>query len=74
VNAQRGAEAKVVRLIGFLAAEEAPQRAKHFGLLRVTHRHITAKLTCPGGGRAVNSGKPECRRGQVQRMDTHEGS
>src|SRR5262249_497895 len=28
----------------------------------------TTQLTCPGGKRAVNSNKTECRRGQVQRM------
>src|SRR5262249_51649916 len=29
---------------------------------------LTGKLTCPGGGRAVYSRKPKCRRGQVQRL------
>ena len=31
-------------------------------------RRRTVKLTCPGGKRAVNSGKTQCRRGQVQRV------
>jgi hypothetical protein len=48
VDAQRRAEAKVIRFVGLFAVEEAPQRAKHFGWTGVIHRDITTKLSRRG--------------------------
>src|SRR4051794_17823268 len=57
VDAQRRAEAKVVRLVRLFAVEEAPQRAKHLGWFGVIHRHITTKLSSRGGSVSYQSRK-----------------
>src|SRR5258708_32079654 len=46
------------------AAESEPSRPP-LVILAIRSRRRTTPLTCPGGKKAVNSKKPECRRSQV---------
>src|SRR5262249_55377702 len=46
MDAQRRAEAKVVRLVRLLAVEEAPQSAEHLRLVRVSLGHTTGVRLC----------------------------